>query len=90
MVRNLGKKKGPSGEAQHSVITQKAGKEAELHPTSEKGDSFGIGKVKAGNNPDQSIGQTTVGTVRSGKKPSSNQTQTKHKQNRAFHYSSDD
>jgi hypothetical protein len=90
MVKNIGKKKGPSGEAQHSVITQKKGKEAELHPTSEKGDSFKIGKAKAGNNPDQSIGQTTAGKVRSGKKPSSKQTQTKHKQNRAFHYSSDD
>ena len=90
MVRNIGKKKGPSGEAQHSVITQRKGQEAELHPTSEKGDSFKIGKAKAGNNPDQSIGQTTAGKVRSGKKPSSKQTQTKHKQNRAFHYSYDD
>lgn len=90
MVKNIGKKKGPSGEAQHSVITQKKGQEAELHPTSEKGSSFKIGKAKAGNNPDQSIGQTTVGKIRSGKKPSSKQTEKKHQQNRAFHYSSDD
>jgi hypothetical protein len=90
MVKNIGKKKGPSGEAQHSVITQRSGQDAKLHPTSEKGNSFGIGKVKLGNNPDQSIGQTTAGAVRSGKKPSSQQTQTKHKQSRSFHYSSDD
>ena len=90
MVRNIGKRKGPSGEAQHSVITQRSGQEAKLHPTSERGETFGIGKAKAGNNPDQSIGQSTVGKVRSGKKPSSQQTQRNHQQNRAFHYSSND
>lgn len=89
-MRNLGKKKGPSGEPQHSVITQRAGKEAKLVSTDGSGEkSFSIGKAKHGNNPDPSIGQTTAGKVRSKKKPNENQTEKNVKQNRSFHYSSE-
>jgi len=88
MIRNQGKKKGPSGEAQHSVITQRKGKDAKLKMTGdEKGPSFPIGKAKLGSNPDQSIGQTTKGVVRSQKKPSDKKTDGNNKQGRAFHYS---
>jgi hypothetical protein len=90
-MRNLGKKKGPSGEAQHSVITQRAGKEAKLVSTDGSGEKpFSIGKAKFGNNPDPAIGQTTAGKIRSKKKPSSNQTEKNVKQNRSFHYSSEE
>lgn len=90
-MRNLGKRKGPSGEAQHSVITQRAGKDAKLVSTNASGDKpFSIGKAKYGNNPDPSIGQTTAGVVRSRKKPRPEQTQRNVKQNRSFHYSDED
>lgn len=89
MIRNQGKKKGPSGEAQHSVITQRKGKDAKLNMTGdEKGPSFSIGKAKLGNNPDKSIGQTTKGVVKSQKKPSEKKTDANNKQGRSFHYSS--
>ena len=89
MVRNQGKKKGPSGEAQHSVITQRKGKDAQLKMTGdEKGPSFPIGKAKLGNNPDKSIGQTTKGVVRSQKKPSDSKTNESNKKGKSFHYSS--
>ena len=80
-MRNLGKKKGPSGEPQHSVITQRAGKDAKLVSTDgSKEKSFSIGKAKYGNNPDPSIGQTTAGKVRSKKKPNTQQTEKNAKQ----------
>ena len=89
MIKNQGKKKGPSGEAQHSVITQRKGKEAKLNMTGDdKGPSFPIGKAKLGSNPDQSIGQTTKGVVRSQKKPSDSKTNDSNKKGKAFHYSS--
>lgn len=88
-IRNLGKKKGPSGEAQHSVITQRAGKDAKLVSTDGSGEkSFSIGKAKYGNNPDPSIGQTTAGKVRSQNKPKDKDTQKNYDQKRAFHYGS--
>lgn len=87
-VKNLGKKKGPSGEAQHSVITQRKGQDAKLHSTDGSGaKSFSIGKAKLGNNPDQSIGQTSSGKVRGAKKPSDKSTAKSMKQGRGFHYS---
>lgn len=89
-IRNLGRKKGPSGEAQHSVITQRAGKDAKLVSTDGSGEkSFSIGKAKHGNNPDPSIGQTTAGKIRTRKKPNSKQTEKNVKQGRSFHYSSE-
>jgi hypothetical protein len=89
-MRNLGKKKGPSGERQHSVITQRAGKDAKLVSTDGSGEkSFSIGTAKIGNNPDPAIGQTTAGKVRSNKKPNEKQTEKNVKQNRSFHYSSE-
>lgn len=89
-MRNLGKKKGPSGEPQHSVIAQRAGKDARLVSTDGSGEKpFSIGRAKHGNNPDPSIGQTTAGKVRSKKKPNSKQTEKNVKQNRSFHYSSE-
>ncbi len=89
-MRNLGKKKGPSGEAQHSVITQRVGKDAKLVSTDGSGEkSFSIGRAKHGNNPDPEIGQTTSGKVRSRKKPKPEQTEKNVKQNRSFHYSSE-
>lgn len=89
-MRNLGNKKGPSGEAQHSVITQRANKDAKLVSTDGSGEKpFSIGKAKHGNNPDPTIGQTTAGKVRSGKKPNSQQTEKNVKQNRSFHYSNE-
>lgn len=89
-IRNLGKRKGPSGEAQHSVITQRAGKDARLVSTDGSGEKpFTIGKAKYGNNPDPSIGQTTMGKVRTQRKPTANQTEKNVNQNRSFHYSDD-
>jgi hypothetical protein len=88
-MRNLGKKKGPSGEAQHSVIIQRAGKDAKLVSTDGSGEKpFSIGKAKHGNNPNPEIGQTTTGKVRSKKKPNEKHTQKNYDQKRAFHYSS--
>jgi hypothetical protein len=89
-MRNLGKKEGPSGEPQHSVITQRSGKDAKLVTTNGTGEKpFSIGTAKYGNNPDPSIGQTTSGKVRSNKKPNSKQTEKNVNQNRSFHYSSE-
>jgi hypothetical protein len=88
-MRNLGKKKGPSGQPQDTVITQRAGKDAKLVSTDGSREKpFSIGKAKIGNNPDPSIGQTTAGKVRSNKKPNEKQTEKNVKQNRSFHYSS--
>jgi hypothetical protein len=89
-MRNLSKKKGPSGEGQHSFIPQRAGKDAKLVSTDGSGaKSFSIGQAKIGNNPDPSIGQTTAGKVRSNKKPNEKQTEKNVKQKRSFHYSSE-
>jgi hypothetical protein len=90
MVRYIGKKLGPSGEPQHSVIIQRAGQDAKLVSTDGSGEKpFSIGRAKYGNNPDPSIGQTTAGIVRSNKKPNSEQTKKNVEQNRSFHYSSE-
>ena len=89
-ARNKGKKKGPSGQPQATVITQRAGKDAKLVSTDGSGAKpFSIGQAKIGNNPDPSIGQTTAGKVRSRKKPNEKQTEKNVKQNRSFHYSSE-
>jgi hypothetical protein len=90
MMRNLARKKGPSGKPQHSVITQRSGEDAKLVSTDGSGEKpFSIGRAKYGNNPDPSIGQTTAGIVRSKKKPNSKQTEKNVAQNRSFHYSSE-
>ncbi len=88
MIRNQGRKKGPSGEPQASVITQRKGKDAQLKSTDGSKESFPIGKAKLGNNPDKSIGQTSKGVVRSQKKPSDSKTNESNKKGKAFHYSS--
>ena len=88
MIRNQGRKKGPSGEPQASVITQRKGKEAQLKSTDGSKVSFPIGKAKLGNNPDKTIGQTSKGVVRSQKKPSDSKTNESNKKGKAFHYSS--
>jgi hypothetical protein len=90
LVRNLGRRSGPSGEAQHSVITQRAGQEAMLHHTASSDRSFPLGRARYGNNPDPSYGQTTAGKVRSKKKPTKSTTQKNYDQKKSFHYSSDD